>query len=58
MSITEELHPRYVIDQEGRRKAVLLPVEECEELSDDLSDLAVAVERKEEKLKDQHVREY
>ena len=41
-----ELHPQYVTDSDGRRKAVILPVEEFEELLEDLDDLAVAAERR------------
>jgi predicted DNA-binding protein len=40
------LHPQYVTDPEGRRKAVILPVEEFEELLEDLDDFAVAAERR------------
>ena len=48
MNTVEELHPQYVVDEEGHKKAVLLPVEEYEELLEDLSDLAIAAERKDE----------
>ena len=39
---------QFVVDEKGRRKAVILPVEEYEELMEDLHDLAVAAERREE----------
>jgi len=39
---------RYVIDDEGKRVAVLLPIEEYEELLEDLHDLAVVTERRDE----------
>ena len=39
---------RYVIDDEGKRVAVLLPIEEYEALLEDLHDLAVATERRDE----------
>ena len=42
-----QLHPQYVTDSDGRRKAVILPVEEYEKLLEDLDDLAVAAERRE-----------
>jgi PHD/YefM family antitoxin component YafN of YafNO toxin-antitoxin module len=48
MSTAEELHPQFVLDVNGNKKAVLLPIEEYEELLEDLSDLAVAAERKDE----------
>jgi len=41
-----QLHPEYVIDAEGNRKAVILPVEEYEELLEDIEDLAVVAERR------------
>ena len=43
-----ELHPQYVTDSDGQRKAVILPVQEFEELLEDLDDLAVAAERRDE----------
>lgn len=48
MSTAEELHPEFVLDVNGNKKAVLLPIEEYEELLEDLSDLAVAAERRDE----------
>ena len=42
------LHPQYVTDPDGQRKAVILPVEEFEELLEDLDDLAVAAERRDD----------
>jgi len=37
-----------MIDKSGKKTAVLLPVEEYEELIEDLHDLAVIAERKDE----------
>jgi hypothetical protein len=48
MDIMPQFHPEYVTDSEGHKKAVILPIEEYEELLEDLQDLAVAVERKNE----------
>ena len=48
MSTVEELNPQFVLDVNGNKKAVLLPIEEYEELLEDLSDLAVAAERRDE----------
>jgi len=41
-----QLHPQYVTDSDGHRSAVILPVEEFEELLEDLNDLAVVAERR------------
>ncbi len=38
----------YVISEEGKKKAVLIPWEEYQELIEDLHDLRVIAERKEE----------
>jgi PHD/YefM family antitoxin component YafN of YafNO toxin-antitoxin module len=42
-----QLHPQYVTDSGGKRKAVILPVAEYKELIEDLEDLAVIAERRE-----------
>lgn len=41
-------HPRYVTDSRGRRKAVILPIKEYDELLEDLRDLALVAERRQE----------
>ncbi len=38
--------PEYVTDSEGRKRAVILPIEEYRELMEDLDDLAVIAERR------------
>ena len=38
----------YVVDEEGNRTAVMLPIEEYEELLEDLQDLAVIAQRRDE----------
>ncbi len=48
MDTMPQFHPEYVTDCDGNRKAVILPIEEYENLLEDLQDLAVAAERKEE----------
>ena len=48
MDVMPQFHPQYVTDSEGNKKAVILPIEEYEELLEDLGDLAVAAERKHE----------
>jgi PHD/YefM family antitoxin component YafN of YafNO toxin-antitoxin module len=45
MAVSEQ----YLVDSEGRRTAVLLSVEQYEKLMEDLHDLAVVAERREEK---------
>lgn len=40
--------PRYLIDESGHKTAVVIPVEEYEELMEDLHDLAVIAERRDE----------
>ncbi len=43
-----ELQAQYVTDRNGKKTAVILPIEEFEELLEDLDDLAVLAERREE----------
>lgn len=43
------LREKYVVDGKGKRKAVILPIEQYEQLLEDLHDLAVVAERREEK---------
>ncbi|MEM2173367.1 MAG: hypothetical protein QXS66_09065 [Thermoproteota archaeon] len=37
---------RYIVDEKGEKKEVVIPVEEYEELLEDLHDLAVVAERR------------
>ena len=39
---------QYVVDGDGKRTAVILPIEQYEQLLEDLHDLAVVAERREE----------
>ena len=39
---------RYVVDERGRRTAVVLPIEEYEELLQDIHDLSIIAERRNE----------
>lgn len=43
-----ELQAQYVTDDEGKKTAVILPIEEFEELLEDISDMAVLIERRDE----------
>ena len=48
MRSAPKLNPEYIIDVNGDKKAVILSIEEYEELIEDLRDLAVLAERREE----------
>jgi hypothetical protein len=48
MSIIKELHPQFVTDKNGKKTGVILPIYEYDELLEDLDDLAVAAERRDE----------
>lgn len=39
---------QYVIDEKGQKTAVIIPVEEYEELLEDIHDLAIIAERRDE----------
>ena len=41
-------HTQYLIDESGKKTAVVIPVDEYEELMEDLHDLAIIAERKDE----------
>ncbi len=43
-----KMHPRWITDEKGNRVSVVLPVEEFEDLLEDLADLAAIAERREE----------
>ncbi|MBD3244275.1 MAG: hypothetical protein GF331_27025 [Chitinivibrionales bacterium] len=45
---TDKLHAEYVTDSQGHRRAVILPIDEYQELMEDLDDLAAIAERREE----------
>jgi PHD/YefM family antitoxin component YafN of YafNO toxin-antitoxin module len=42
------MHKKFIIDESGEKTAVVLPLEEYEELLEDIHDLAVIAERKDE----------
>ncbi len=44
------LREQYVVDGDGKRTAVILPIEQYERLLEDLHDLAVIAERRGEEL--------
>ena len=39
---------QYIVDEKGQKTAVILPVEEYEELLEDIHDLAIIAERRDE----------
>lgn len=41
-------HPQYITDDQGRKIAVILPLEAYTELLEDLSDLAAAADRRDD----------
>lgn len=41
-------HAEYITNQTGRKKAVILPIREYERMVEDLHDLAIVAERREE----------
>lgn len=43
-----ELQAQYITDADGNKTAVILPIEEYEELLEDLQDLAILAERRDE----------
>ena len=47
---TKTVEPEYIVDSEGHKTKVIMSVEAYEELLEDLHDLAVAFERRDEPL--------
>lgn len=48
MIALHELQAQYITDENGKKTAVILPIEEFEELLEDMGDLAILAERREE----------
>jgi len=44
----KELNPEFITDKEGNKKAVVLSISDFRELMEDLEDLAVIAERRDE----------
>lgn len=42
------MRPQYIIDEAGIKKSVIIPMDEYEELIEDIHDLAILAERKDE----------
>ena len=49
MNAASQLRPEFIVDAKGRKKAVVIPFDTYEKLMEDLADLAVAAERREER---------
>jgi hypothetical protein len=45
---TKELNPQYITNEAGERISVVLPMDEFQELLDDIEDLAAIAERRDE----------
>lgn len=52
MSNGKDMNIKFITDKKGRKKEVILPIEEFENLLEDLEDLAVAAERRDEETVD------
>jgi len=44
----EKLKPQYIIDENGKKTSVIIPYSEFIELLEDIEDLAIVAERREE----------
>ncbi len=44
-----KIHEDFIVDRKGKRKSVILPYREYEDLLEDLADLAVIAERRKDK---------
>ena len=48
-TLQEQLQEQYVVDTKGRKTAVILSLKRYEQVMEDLHDLAIVAERREEK---------
>ena len=48
MSILSEIKPEYITDADGKKRSVVLPIDQFESLIEDIEDLAIVAERKDE----------
>ena len=46
--MSNKINPEYITDEKGHKKAVILPIDNYNELLEDLEDLAVIAERRDE----------
>ena len=43
-------HEQYIVNENGEKVAIILPIEEYEKMKEDLHDLAIVAERRNEKI--------
>ena len=48
MNILKKADKKYIVDDKGRKSAIIVPIEKYEELLEDIHDLAIVAERREE----------
>jgi len=48
MSILRKADKNYIVDDKGKKSAIIVPIEKYEELLEDIHDLAIVAERREE----------
>ncbi len=48
MTMPMNLHPQYITDENGQKISVVLPVEEFEQILEDIEDLKTVAQRKDE----------
>ena len=53
MTMIKDLHLKYLTDENGKKISVVIPIEEFESFIEDVEDIKVALERKDEKLTSQ-----
>ena len=44
----KDLHPQYITNEAGEKTSVIIPIDEFQELLEDIEDLAVIAERRDE----------
>jgi hypothetical protein len=50
MTMSMNLHPQYITDNNGKKLSVVLSIQEFENILEDFEDLAIVAERKDEKV--------
>ena len=48
MNTLKNIEKKFIVDDKGRKSAVIVPIEEYKELLEDLHDLAIVAERRSE----------
>ncbi len=48
MGLLNEIQPEYITDSKGKKKSVVLPIDDFKALIEDIEDLALVAERREE----------